>query len=82
MEKFLEVMQETRAVLEDKRQRIIYNVASSVDRREKETPGLQAKYEKTRAYRSAIAKKAVKTRLKNAEAEAEAAEETQGAPEA
>jgi hypothetical protein len=81
--KFLEMMEETRAILEDKRQRIVFNVASSVDRREKETPGLQAKYEKTRAYRSASARKAVKTRMKNAEAEAEeaeATEATQGAP--
>jgi ribosomal protein L12E/L44/L45/RPP1/RPP2 len=77
--KFTEMVEETRYLLEDKRQRVILNLASSVDRRSKNTPELLAKYEKTRTYRSAAAKKAVKTRQKNAEAQAEAqaAEEAQ-----
>jgi len=67
VQKFLEMLTETRYLLEDKRQRFVLNLASSVDRRGKENPDLLAKYEQTRNYRSAAAKKALKTRLKNAE---------------
>lgn len=70
--KFAEMIEETRYLLEDKRQRIVLNLASSVDRRGRDVPELLARYEKTREYRSAAAKKAVKTRQKNAEAQAEA----------
>jgi hypothetical protein len=73
---------ETRALLEDKRQRKIFNVAVSVERREKEDPELLAKYEKTRAYRSAIAYKAAKTRKKNTEAEAQQAKQAKQAQQA
>ncbi|HSN96744.1 MAG TPA: hypothetical protein VLS89_00555 [Candidatus Nanopelagicales bacterium] len=63
--KFHEMLAETRALLEDKRQHIILNLGAGVERRGKETPELLARYQRTRAYRSAIAKKAAKTRKKN-----------------
>lgn len=66
LQKFLEMLIETRYVLEDRRQRIVLNIAQSVDRRGVREPILLAKYEKTRSYRSAIAKKAVRTRRRNA----------------
>jgi hypothetical protein len=65
--KFLELIVETRYVLDDRKQKLIYTIAQAVERRGKEKPELLAKYQHTRAYRSAIAKKAVKTRHKNAE---------------
>jgi hypothetical protein len=66
--KFLELLVETRYVLDDRKQKLIYTIAQSVERRGKEKPDLLGRYQLTRAYRSAIAKKAVKTRNKNAEA--------------
>jgi hypothetical protein len=54
-------------VLDDQRQKLIFNIAQSVDRRGKATPSLLGTYALTREYRSAAAKKAVKTRQKNAE---------------
>jgi hypothetical protein len=65
--KFLELLVETRYVLDDRKQKLIYTIAQGVDRRGREKPELLAKYQHTRAYRSAIAKKGVKTRNKNAE---------------
>lgn len=65
--KAVEVLTETRYTLDDKRQKILFNAAQSVDRRGKDHPELIAKYEKVREYRSASARKAVKTRRKNAE---------------
>ena len=62
MLKCIEMMTETRCLLEDQRQRIVLNVAKSVDRRSIREPQLLAKYQKTRAYRSANAKKGLKTR--------------------
>ena len=46
------------------------DAAQSVDRREKNMPELAAKYEKTREYRSSVAKKGLKTKQKNAEQKA------------
>jgi len=66
-QKFVEMLIETRYLLEDRRQRLALNVAQSVDRRALRDPQLLAKYEKTRAYRSAAAKKGLKTRRKNTE---------------
>jgi hypothetical protein len=74
--KFLEMLIETRYVLDDRKQKLIYTIGQAVDRRGKEKPELLAKYQHTRAYRSAIAKKALKTRNKNAE---EASAPEQGA---
>jgi hypothetical protein len=62
MKKAVEMLIETRCMLDDKRQRIILDAAKSVDRRSRKQPGLAAKYEKTRVYRSVIAKKALKTK--------------------
>jgi hypothetical protein len=77
--KAAEVLTETRAKLDDKRQRLILDAANSVDRRAGKTPVLLAKYEKTRAYRSAIALKGVKTKAENAKQAAEAAEAAKAA---
>ena len=57
-----EILTETRAKLDDKRHRILLNGAKAVDRRAGQNEELLAKYEKTRAYRSAIAKKGVLTK--------------------
>ena len=65
--KAVEVLTETRYMLDDKRQRIVMDAAQSIDRRAKNLPELVAKYEKTREYRSSIAKKGLKTKQKNAE---------------
>lgn len=67
MAKALEVLTETRYKLEDQRQRIVLNSATSVDRRAKRDPKLLAVYERTRVYRSAAAKKALKTKAKKGE---------------
>lgn len=63
---FLNKLQSTRLVLDDERNRIIYSIAESVDRRLKQRPELAARYEKTRAYRSALALKGLLTRRRNA----------------
>jgi peptidoglycan hydrolase CwlO-like protein len=68
--KLLEILEETRAKLDDQRQRQVSSIARLVDVRAKALSDktLLAKYEKTRTYRSAIALKGAKTRRKNAEA--------------
>jgi len=72
--KLVELLEETRASLVDQRERLIHAFAKSVDGRAKTKGGaeLLAKYEKTRAYRSLTADKAVKTREKNKAAAAAA----------
>ncbi|MRG96367.1 hypothetical protein [Polyangium spumosum] len=68
--KLCERLEETRAQEEDKRQRQALSFAVSVERRAK-NPGnkhLLAKYERTRAYRSATGFKAAKTRARNLKA--------------
>ena len=75
--KLVEVLTETRYKLDDQRQRIALNGASSVDRRSRKAPELLAKYQKTRAYRSAVAKKAMKTKKQKAAQEEQPAEEEQ-----
>jgi hypothetical protein len=65
--KAVEMLTETRYMLDDKRQRIVMDAAQAVDRRSGKVPDLNAKYEKTREYRSAIAKKGLKTKEKKAE---------------
>lgn len=69
--KLLEILEETRAKIDDQRQRQINAIAGAVEGRAKalSDPTLLAKYEKTRTYRSAVALKGAKTRKKNAEAE-------------
>ncbi len=69
--KLLEMLDETEAKLDDRRDTLIRIVAESVDAKVKTAgPDLFAKYEKTRAYRSAVGNKAAKTRKKNAGAAA------------
>ena len=65
--KAVEMLTETRYMLDDRRQRIVMDAAQSVDRRSGKVPELNAKYETVREYRSAIAKKGLKTKEKNAE---------------
>jgi hypothetical protein len=81
--KVVEVLTETRYMLDDKRQRIILDAAQAVDRRSGKLPELKAKYEKTRVYRSVIAKKGLKTREQNAIEQSAAAKtnEAGGAPQ-
>jgi hypothetical protein len=71
--KMVELLEETRAVLDDRRQRQISAIANAAEGRAKvlRKPELLAKYEKTRAYRSAGAMKAARTRRRNESAQAE-----------
>jgi hypothetical protein len=64
-----EMMEETRAVLDDQRERLVGAVASITDAQAKAfgDNGILARYEKTRGYRSAIAVKAARTRRRNQE---------------
>jgi hypothetical protein len=78
--KAAEILTETRYMLDDKRQRIALNAAQSIDRRAKSSPELLARYEKTRVYRSALAKKGLKTKERNAEAEGNPGEEQSPPP--
>lgn len=65
--KLLEMLDETEAMLEDKRDTLIRTVAGSVDAKAMANGDeATAKYEKTRAYRSASGDKAAKARRKNA----------------
>ena len=64
--KAVEILTETRYFLDDRRQHIVFDAATAIDRRARSNPDLVAIYEKTRAYRSAAAKKALKTKEKNA----------------
>ncbi len=64
--KLLELVTETEAALDHQRHQLISNMAASVEQRAK-MPGnedLRSLYRATREYRSALAKKAVKTRSK------------------
>ncbi len=64
MKKAVEMIRETRASLDDRRERIVLNAAKAVDRRAKNDPSLLAKYQATRAYRSEPGLRAAKTRAK------------------
>jgi hypothetical protein len=77
--KAVEMLTETRYVLDDKRQRIILDAAQAVDRRAKKSDDLFARYQKTREYRSAIAKKGLKTREKKVQ-QANGAGDTESPP--
>jgi hypothetical protein len=65
--KLVEILEESRAVQDDKRQRYVSAVAKSVEMRAKALgdDSLLAHYEQTRLYRSSIAAKAVRTRQRN-----------------
>jgi hypothetical protein len=68
--KLFELLTETDAVLDDRLQRYVHNVAHVVERRAKmlRSDELLARYAKTRAYRSAIGNKAARTRQRNQDA--------------
>jgi hypothetical protein len=79
--KLLEMLDETEAMLEDKRDTLIRTVAGSVDVKAMANGGeATAKYEKTRAYRSASGDKAAKARKKNAKDAAAAREAATNKP--
>lgn len=79
--KLVEILEESRAVAADKRHRLISAVASAVEMQAKAhgDSELLARYEQTRVYRSAIAKKAWRTRRRNQEELARAAADAPGA---
>lgn len=65
--KLVEILEESIAFHDDRRQRLVHSAAKTVEmqakaRNDKE---ILAKYEKTRAYRSSIARKAARTRKRN-----------------
>lgn len=70
--KLLELLEETHMSINDRRHRRVLEIASIIDMRarSRRDPSLHAKYELTRAYRSAIGLKAARTRRKNAAAAA------------
>lgn len=76
LRKLVQMLVETRAVLDDERHKRISAIVKTIDVRTqiKGSDELLAKYEKTRKYRSAIAMKGVQTRRKNAAAAADDAE--------
>lgn len=67
--KLVEILVETRALLDDQRERLVSAVASITEAQAKAfgDNGILARYEKTRAYRSAIGVKAARTRQRNLE---------------
>lgn len=74
--KMVELLEETRAVEDDRMQRLVSAIAISVTSRSRafNDDELVARYEKTCAYRSAVANKAARTRQRNLE------EDTGGLP--
>jgi hypothetical protein len=68
--KLVELLTETDAVLDDRLQRLVFNIAVTVERRAKmlRNDELLARYARTRAYRSAIGNKAARTRQRNLDA--------------
>lgn len=76
--KLVEILEESEAFHDDKRQRLIFGAADSVETqaRARGDHELLAKYERTRAYRSSIGKKAARTRQRNQEDLVDAPTET------
>lgn len=76
--KLLRILESTEAYLDNERHKMIGIIAASVERRAKVTGNedLLFFYQVTRAYRSAIANKAAKTRVSKAKAAAKAQAET------
>lgn len=68
--KLVEILEESEAFHDDRRQRLMHTIARSVEMQAKARGDreLLAKYERTRAYRSSIANKGVRTRLRNQQA--------------
>lgn len=71
--KLVEVLEESGAVEDDTTQRLAFGFAQIIEARARafNDPEILARYEKTRAYRSAAGFKAAKTRRRNEEAELE-----------
>ena len=71
--KIVEVLEETAALEDDQAQRQAFGFAQIIDARARayNDPEILARYEKTRAYRSAAGIKAARTRRRNEEAELE-----------
>jgi hypothetical protein len=69
VEKLLEILVESRAYHDDRRQRLVSGIAQSVEAQAAALGDqeLLAKYQYTREYRSAIARKAARTRQRNQE---------------
>lgn len=69
--KLVELLEETRAKLDDQNQRLVNAIAVSVEGRANamDDPELLGRYEKTRTYRSAVGLRAARTRRRNALAE-------------
>jgi hypothetical protein len=67
--KLVEILVETRALLDDQRERLVSAIASIAEAQAKAfgDNGILARYEKTRAYRSAVGVKAARTRQRNLE---------------
>lgn len=65
--KLVELLEDSRAVLDDQSQRLITGMAQMVEARAKvdEDTELLARYDKLRAYRSSLGLKAAKTRRRN-----------------
>lgn len=66
-EKLVELLQETRAVIDDRLQKQVFTIAETVARRAKMMADdeLRARYARTLEYRSAIGNKAARTRQRN-----------------
>jgi hypothetical protein len=69
---------DTRYYFDDRRLRLLFTIAQTVERRGREVPVLLARYEKVIAYRSAIGLKAALTRRRNLKEEAEGDAEGEG----
>ena len=76
--KLVEILEESEAFHDDRLQRLLYTAANTVEMQAKALgdPELLARYEQTRAYRSAVARKGVRTRLRNQQAALAAAADT------
>jgi hypothetical protein len=72
-EKLVELLQETRAVIDDRLQKQVFTIAETVDRRARMMGDdeLRARYARTLEYRSAIGNKAARTRQRNLAAQAQ-----------
>jgi hypothetical protein len=78
VEKLLEILVESRAYHDDRRQRLVSGIAKSVEAQAAALGDseLLAKYQYTREYRSSIANKAARTRRRNLEDQVDAPVET------
>ena len=66
--KLVEMLEETRHLIDHRRHLHLYELAAIIDARSaRSSPELLARYEMTREYRSAIANRAVATRRRNAQ---------------